>query len=78
MPWNKGFTKNNHPGVMKISQTMRDKHIDNFKRWRDRMRKLGKIPKDYPNFSFSKELAEYIGVILGDGNIITFPLIKWK
>lgn len=72
MPWNKGFTKNSHPSVMKISQTMRNKYLDNFKKWRDQMKNLGKIPNDYPSLSLSQELAEYIGVVLGDGHIERF------
>lgn len=73
MSWNKGFTKENHSSVMKISQTMRRKKIDNFSKWRNKMRKIGKIPYDYPTFLPSPHLAEYIGVVLGDGNISKFP-----
>lgn len=73
MSWNKGFTKETHLSVMKISQSMKKKHLDNFKEWRDRMKEIGKIPKDYPKFKPSEDLAEFIGVILGDGNISRFP-----
>lgn len=71
--WNKGFTKETHPSVKKISQTMRRKKIDNFKYWREKAKKIGVIPGSYPDFKKSKELAEYIGVVLGDGNISEFP-----
>lgn len=37
------------------------------------MKDLGKIPKDYKPIIISGDLAEYIGVILGDGNISCFP-----
>lgn len=37
------------------------------------MRENGIIPKSYPRFSPSGDLAEYIGVMLGDGNISKFP-----
>ncbi len=37
------------------------------------MKEIGKIPKDYPKFIPSEELAEFVGVILGDGNISKFP-----
>lgn len=37
------------------------------------MKELGVIPKEYPQFPLSTELAEYIGVMLGDGNISDFP-----
>lgn len=73
MSWNRGFTKNTHSSVMKISLTMRDKHIDNFKNWRNKMKALGKIPSDYPQFPISEDLAEYIGVVLGGGHIQKFP-----
>lgn len=69
MSWNKGFTKETHPSVLKISLTMREKRLDNFKKWREKAKNEGIIPKTYPRFSPSKNLAELIGVILGDGNI---------
>ena len=37
------------------------------------MKEIGKIPSGYPPFSESEDLAEYIGVVLGDGNIGEFP-----
>lgn len=73
MSWNKGFTKENHPGVAKISRTMKRRHIDNFRLWREKMRVAGVIPSEYPSFPRSADLAEYIGVVLGDGNISAFP-----
>jgi len=73
MPWNKGFTKLSHLSVRKISETMKQKRLDNFKKWRDRMKKEGKIKTSYPSFLKSKELAELIGVVLGDGHIEKFP-----
>lgn len=73
MSWNRGLNKYTSESVLKISQTFKIKHIDNFKEWRDRMRELGKIPSDYPEFTKGAELAELIGVALGDGNISRFP-----
>lgn len=73
MPWNKGLTKNTHPSVMKISLTMKSKGIDNFKYWREKMRALGKIPDVNTIFPPSQDVAEYMGVVLGDGNISIFP-----
>ncbi len=67
--WNKGYTKNEHPGVAKISETFRKRKIDNFATWRDEARSKGKIPKCYSEFKHSKELAFLIGMVLGDGNI---------
>lgn len=71
--WIKGFTKETHPSVYKISETFKRKKLDNFKQWRDRMKKLGWIKSNYPAFRKTGDLAELIGVILGDGNIFKFP-----
>ena len=73
MPWNKGLTKETHPSLMKTSQTMKRKRIDNFAKWRKKMKRLGKIPANYHLLRPSKYVAEYIGVVLGDGNIGKFP-----
>jgi hypothetical protein len=67
--WNKGLTKENSISVRKISKTMQSKRIDNFKKWRDSQKEYGKIKSAYPSFKKSKELAELIGVVLGDGHI---------
>lgn len=53
----------------KISQTMRARHLDNFKQWRDKMKKLGKIKSSYPILKKNGSLAELIGTVLGDGHI---------
>ena len=68
-PWNKGYNKDNHSGVAKISKTFRKKKIDNFSDWRENARKEGKIPKEYLDFKHCEELAFLIGMVLGDGNI---------
>jgi hypothetical protein len=52
---------------------MRLKKLDNFKKWRDKMKKLGKIRSNYPELKKDGDLAELVGVILGDGNISVFP-----
>jgi len=67
MPWNKGFTKDTHLSVAKISATMRVRNIDNFKQWRDQHAVA------YASLPRNGDLAEYIGVVLGDGNIERFP-----
>ncbi len=72
-PWSKGYTKETHPSVLKISETFRRNKIDNFKKWRVRMRKLGKIKSNYPSLKQNGDLAELIGALLGDGNIFKFP-----
>ena len=71
--WSKGFTKNTHPSVFKISETMRRKKIDNFSVWRERAKSLGIIPSNYPDFKKDGDLAELMGVVYGDGNISKFP-----
>lgn len=71
--WIKGFTKDTHPSVRKISETFKKKKLDNFKEWRDRMKKLGKIRSTYPAFRKTGNLAELIGLVLGDGHIESFP-----
>lgn len=71
--WNRGFTKETHLSVLKISETFKRKRLDNFKEWRDRMKKLGKIRSNYPALKKNGDLAELIGVVLGDGHIEKFP-----
>lgn len=62
-PWNKGFNKNNNPSVRKISDTFKKKGIDNFAAWRS------KHKIEYKDFVKNGDLAELIGVTLGDGHI---------
>lgn len=69
--WNKGFTKDTHISLLKTSETMRQKRIDNFKNWRDKMKELGNIKSSYPPLIKNGDLAELIGIILGDGHIHT-------
>lgn len=71
--WNKGQTKANNSSVKKISDTMRLKKIDNFKEWRDKMKKEGKIKSEYLPLVKNGDLAELIGVVLGDGHICVYP-----
>lgn len=72
-PWCKGYTKETHPSILKISNTFKKKGIDNFAKWRERMKRLGNIKSIYPSFKQNGDLAELIGVALGDGNIFKFP-----
>lgn len=71
--WNKGQTKANNSSVKKISDTMRLKKIDNFKEWRDKMKKEGRIKSEYLPLVKNGDLAELIGVVLGDGHICVYP-----
>jgi hypothetical protein len=67
MSWSKGYTKEDHPSIRKISETMKARGIDNFREWRE------VHPVAYANLKESGDVAEYIGVVLGDGNIEKFP-----
>ncbi|MBI1957509.1 MAG: hypothetical protein HYS44_03595 [Candidatus Niyogibacteria bacterium] len=71
--WSKGYTKETHSSVRKISDTMKKRKIDNFAGWRNKMKAAGIIPSDYPEFVKNGDLAELIGVILGDGHLSGFP-----
>ena len=71
--WAKGFTKYSHPSVLKISETMKRKKIDNFAKWRIHAKNQGVIPSNYPQFKKDGDLAELLGVVYGDGNISKFP-----
>lgn len=72
-PWSKGYTKETHPSVAKISFTFKKNKIDNFKQWRAEARKQGLIPSGYPEFRRTKSLAFLMGMVLGDGSIYEFP-----
>ncbi|MBI5456870.1 hypothetical protein HY969_03970 [Candidatus Kaiserbacteria bacterium] len=71
--WNKGLTKDSHTSILKISQTMRHRHIDNFAKWREHARRSGLLKSTYPEFPKNEDLAEFIGVVLGDGHIGALP-----
>lgn len=71
--WSKGYTKESHPSVAKISNTFRKKKIDNFKRWRGEQMKSGLLPLTNKPLKKSIDLAFLIGITLGDGNITRFP-----
>ena len=71
--WSKGLTKHTHPSVLKISETMKRKNLDNFAVWRKTARLQGLIPSSYPAFRHNGDLAELMGVVYGDGNISKFP-----
>ncbi len=71
--WNKGHTKETHPSIQKTAMTMRLRGVDNFARWREDAKKKGMIRSTYPALIKNGDLAELIGVILGDGHIGQFP-----
>ena len=71
--WNKGLTKDTNLSVRKISETMKRRKIDNFRVWRGKMKSLGRIKSVYPPLEKNGDLAELIGVVLGDGHICVYP-----
>ncbi|MBI2623870.1 hypothetical protein HYW67_00015 [Candidatus Parcubacteria bacterium] len=71
-PWNRGQTKATHPGVARISATFRERGIDNFVHWRQKMEARGRFHHSYPDFPHTGDLAELIGLVLGDGHICRF------
>ena len=74
-PWNKGLKKEEHPSVRKISETFKKKKIDNFSKWRGRekVRKNWLTEDNCPELKRNGDLAELIGVVLGDGHIYKYP-----
>jgi len=66
IPWNKGQTKDTHPSLAKLARTMAVRR--NFDSWNEKRRKS----IDY-NIKRSGDLAELIGIILGDGNLTNLP-----
>lgn len=65
--WNKGLNKNTSDSVAKTSHTFITNKIDNFSVWRKRQLKLR--PKEYFACKHNGDLAELLGVVLGDGYI---------
>lgn len=59
--------------MRKISETMRKRKVDNFAKWRRKAIKDGLIKVDFPPLKKNADLAELIGVTLGDGHIGQFP-----
>lgn len=71
--WNKGLTKETSVSVQRISNTMRRKKINNFAEWRENAKKDGLVKSTYDSFIQDENLAELLGVILGDGYIGEHP-----
>lgn len=70
-PWNKGKTKETHPILSRLSRILRAKKRWNFTEWQKRMRRQQKFR--YKALEKSGDLAELIGIILGDGSLEKFP-----
>ena len=70
-PWNKGQTKETHPSLLRLSQALETKEEWNFSKWQ---REKAKQPKtQYKKLLKDENLAELIGIILGDGNLNKHP-----
>ena len=67
IPWNKGYTKQTHSSLLKMSRTLAAKTKWNFSKWQ------AKRPKIDYSITKSKDWAELVGITLGDGNIFGFP-----
>lgn len=68
IPWNKGQTKETHPSLAKLARTMASKPQSNFENWLRTKRKVS-----YPSLKKTVELAELVGIILGDGSLGKLP-----
>lgn len=52
---------------------MKRKGIDNFAKWREEAKKKGLMKSEYLPLTRNGDLAELIGVVLGDGHVAYFP-----
>lgn len=72
IPWSKGKTKQTHPSLLKLSQRLASQKRWNFSNWQKINRaKLEKERKK--KLKKNNYLAEFIGVLLGDGNLTAYP-----
>jgi hypothetical protein len=65
--WNKGETKETNPSLLALSKTFKSRRTWNFSRWQ-KSRKI-----NYVDLKRDGNLAELIGIILGDGNLYKHP-----
>ena len=70
MPWKNGETKETNISLLRLSNTLRNQREWNFTKWQRKNRKQCAIYKELVK---DKNLAELIGVILGDGNLNKHP-----
>ncbi|MEW6102010.1 MAG: LAGLIDADG family homing endonuclease [Candidatus Omnitrophota bacterium] len=64
MPWNKGDTKETNLSLLKLSDTLKAKKEWNFSKWQRNRQQV-----HYRKLSKNTDLAELIGIVLGDGNL---------
>lgn len=70
MPWDKGDTKKNNLSLLRLSNTPKIRKEWNFSKWQ---RERKQNPITYKELSKDENLAELIGIILGDGNLNKHP-----
>ncbi|MFA5437394.1 MAG: LAGLIDADG family homing endonuclease [Candidatus Omnitrophota bacterium] len=70
-PWRKSETKETNPGLMKLSQGLKARKTWNFTKWQIGRRKQLRL--QYKRIPRNKDLAELIGIVLGDGNLNKHP-----
>lgn len=72
IPWSKGKTKMTHPSLAKLSWTLKQRKEWNFSEWqkmnKGRLRRIRE-----KRLKRSSNLAELMGIILGDGNLVNLP-----
>lgn len=71
MPWKRGETKATNPSLLKLSNTLRTKEKWNFSKRQKERKKQQRV--QYKELSRNDNLAELIGIILGDGNLNKHP-----
>ena len=71
LPWRKGETKETNPSLLKLSSTLKAKRVWNFSKWQKERRRF--LINQYKELSRDINLAELIGIILGDGNLSRMP-----
>lgn len=71
MPWKKGETKETNQSLLKLSNTLKAQKKWNFSKWQKEIKKQQII--QYKELSKDENLAELIGIILGDGNLYKHP-----
>lgn len=59
--------------AIKISLTFKKKGLHNFSNWQTKQKQDGLLPAGYLQLEKNGDLAELIGVILGDGHIEQYP-----
>lgn len=71
MPWGRGEAKENNLSLSRLSNTLKAKKKWNFSKWQEQRKRQGVI--QYNELSTNEDLAELIGIILGDGNLNKHP-----